>query len=30
MDDYQKVNNPVECGMKLSKNDEGEKINSMT
>jgi len=27
---YEKVNTRVECGVKMSKNDEGEKINSTT
>ena len=30
MKDCAKVNTPFECGVKMSKNDEGEKINSTT
>jgi hypothetical protein len=30
MDDCVKVNTPNECGVKISKNDEGERINSTT
>jgi hypothetical protein len=30
MNDCAKVNTPVECGVKMSKNDEGEKVNSIT
>jgi len=30
MEDCAKVKTPVECGVKKSKNDEGEKINSTT
>jgi hypothetical protein len=30
MEDCAKVNTLVECGVKMSKNDEGEKINSTT
>jgi hypothetical protein len=30
MEDCAKVNTRVECGVKKSKNDEGEKINSTT
>ena len=30
MENCIKVNTPVECGVKISKNDEGEKINSTT
>ena len=30
MEDYVRVNTLVECGVKMSKNDEREKINSTT
>jgi hypothetical protein len=30
IEDCAKVNSLVECGVKMSKNDEGEKINSTT
>jgi hypothetical protein len=30
MEDCIRVNTPVECGVKMSKNDEGEKISSIT
>jgi hypothetical protein len=30
MNDYAKVNTPVKCGVKMSKNDKGERINSTT
>jgi hypothetical protein len=30
MKDCARVNAPIECGVKMSKNDEGEKINSTT
>jgi hypothetical protein len=30
MEDCAKVNTRVECEMKMSKNDEGERINSIT
>jgi hypothetical protein len=30
MDDCAKVNTPVKCGVKMSKNDEGGTIISMT
>jgi len=30
MEDCTKVNTPVECGVKMSKNDEWEKLNSTT
>jgi hypothetical protein len=28
MEDYERVNTLVKCGIKMSKNDKGEKINS--
>jgi hypothetical protein len=30
MEDCIRVNTPVECGVKMSKNDKGEKISSIT
>jgi hypothetical protein len=30
IEDYAKVNNLVKCGVKMSKNDEGDMINSTT
>jgi len=30
MEDYAKMNTPVECRVNMSKNDEGDKINSTT
>jgi hypothetical protein len=30
MEDCTKINIPVECGVKMSNNNEGEKINSTT
>jgi hypothetical protein len=30
MEDYAKVNNLVKCGVKMSKNDKGDMINSTT
>jgi hypothetical protein len=30
MEDCARVNTLVECGVKMSKNDEGEKITSTT
>jgi hypothetical protein len=30
MKDCARVNAPIECGVKMSNNDEGEKINSTT
>jgi hypothetical protein len=30
IEDYAKVNTRVECEVKMSKNDEGERINSTT
>jgi hypothetical protein len=30
MEDCTKINTPIECRVKMSNNDEGEKINSTT